>query len=110
MATFQIHRLKNHLRQGFRYAPHVSGTASIKPRDYEAAGTVEASTPYVAFFSLRETPEALEVGDVLEANGSLQILKFVGFEQATWALPDPKPAASAQAPPEDGQTSATHIV
>ncbi len=35
MPSFRIHRLKDHLRQNFRSAPHLSGTASVKPRDYE---------------------------------------------------------------------------
>jgi hypothetical protein len=89
--VYRIHRLKSHLRQQFRYAPHVSGTATVKPRDYEPGGTVEAATPYAAYFALRETPEALEVGDLLEAGGTLRILKFVGFEEARWALPEAKP-------------------
>jgi hypothetical protein len=95
MATYQIHRLKGHLRQQFKYAPHVSGVASIKPRDYELGSTVEASTPYAAFFALRESPEALEVGDVLESGGGLRILKFVGFEEAQWVIPEAKPPVSA---------------
>jgi hypothetical protein len=93
--TYQIHKLKAHLRQHFRFAPHVSGVSNVKPRDYEAAGTVDASSPYAAFFALRETPEALEVGDILEANGLLRILKFVGFEEAQWVLPEMKPPAGA---------------
>jgi hypothetical protein len=95
MATFRVHRLKDHLRQSFRYAPHVSGTAMIKPRDYEARGELEAATPYAAFFALRDTAEPLTVGDVLEADGVLYIFKFVGFEQAAWVQP-----ASAGARPE----------
>lgn len=94
MATYQIHRLKAHLRQQFKFAPHVSGVSGVKPKDYEPAGTVEATSPYAAFFALRETPEALEVGDVLEVNGTLRILKFVGFEEAQWVLPEAKPPAS----------------
>ena len=95
MATYQIHRLRNHLRQHFRYAPHVSGVSDVKPRDYEAKGTVEASSPYAAFFALRETPDALEVGVMLESGDTLRILKFVGFEEARWVLPEAKPPASA---------------
>ena len=61
MPTYRIHRLKDHLRQQVRFAPHVSGTALVKPRDYqlrpegEAAPQeqVEASSPYAAFFTLR---------------------------------------------------------
>lgn len=95
--VYQIHRLKNHLRQQFRYAPHVSGVSNVKPRDYEAGGVVEAGTPYAAYFALRETPEALEVGDLLEADGVLRILKFVGFDEARWVVPEAKPPAGVEA-------------
>lgn len=94
MATYQIHRLRPHLRQGFRFAPHVSGVTNVKQRDYEAKGTVEAATPYAAFFALKESPDALELGDVLESvlenNGQLRILKFVGFEEAQWVVVEAK--------------------
>ncbi len=94
MPSFRIHRLKEHLRQGFRSAPHLSGTASAKPRDYETAenAIVEASSPYAAFFALRDAPDPIQVGDVLECeDGSLRILKFVGIEEAQWILPEVKP-------------------
>jgi hypothetical protein len=90
MATYQIHRLKAHLRQQFRYAPHVSGAAQIKPRDYEPGDQIEAATPYAAFFALKDSASPLEVGDVLDYNGTLQIFKFVGFEQAAWIVVEPK--------------------
>ena len=106
MATYQIHRLRNHLRQGFKYAPHVSGVATVKPRDYEPAGTVDAATPYAAYFALRETPQALEVGDVLDLDGALRILKFVGFEEAQWVLPEAKPAPGTGSGAGDAQPSA----
>lgn len=99
MALYQIHRLKNHLKQQFRYAPHVSGISNIRLRDYEAGGTVEAATPYAAFFQMRDTVEPLEVGDVLECDGALRILKFVGFEEAQWVVPESKPPAGASAVP-----------
>jgi hypothetical protein len=116
MPTYHIHRLKDHLRQQVRFAPHVSGTALVKPRDYqipdqaarepapEGAGeTVEAPTPYAAFFALRDTPSPLEVGDLLEtADGHLCIFKFVGFEEAQWVLPEAKPAAGV---PQAGNPS-----
>jgi len=95
MATYQIHRLKAHLRQSFRFAPHVSGVSNVKLRDYEVGGTVEAASPYAAFFALKESPEALEVGDILEASGALRILKFVGFEEAQWVVPEAKLPLSA---------------
>ena len=97
MPSFRIHRLKEHLRQNFRSAPHVPGTASVKPRDYEvveegAEEMVEASSPYAAFFALREAAKPIQVGDLLEsADGTLRIFKFVGIEEAQWALPEVKP-------------------
>jgi hypothetical protein len=100
MQTYRIHRLKEHLRNQVRFAPHVSGTAAVKPRDYQPPETgdnlVEAETPYAAFFALRDTPVPLEVGDLLEsaADGSLRIFKFVGFEEAQWALPEQRPVAA----------------
>ena len=95
MATYQIHRLKSHLRQQFRFAPHVSGVSNIRLRDYEAGASVEATSPYAAFFQMRDTAEPLEVGDVLELDGALRILKFVGFEEAVWVIPEAKPPVSA---------------
>ena len=103
MPTYRIHRLKDHLRQQVRFAPHVSGTATVKPRDYHplldprgdpAEAPVDAVSPYAAFFALRDAGRPLEVGDLLESeDGSLRIFKFVGFEEAQWALPEPKPPA-----------------
>jgi hypothetical protein len=101
MPQFRIHRLKDHLRANFRFAPHLSGTASVKPRDYETSedAVVEATTPYAAFFALREAVQPIQVGDVLECeDGSLRIFKFVGIEEAQWILPEsPRPEAAQQA-------------
>jgi hypothetical protein len=91
MPSFRIHRLKDHLRQAFRSAPHVSGRAMVKPRDYEPGESIEAGSPYGAFFSMRDSARPLEVGDLVEAeNGSLRICKFVGFEEAEWVIPEGK--------------------
>jgi hypothetical protein len=93
MPSFRIHRLKDHLRQNFRFAPHLSGTASVKPRDYETAedALVEASSPYSAFFALRDAIQPIQVGDLLESeDGTLRIFKFVGIEDAQWVLPEVK--------------------
>ncbi len=103
MPTYRIHRLKDHLRQQVRYAPHVSGAATVKPRDYqlseEAAELVEAPTPYAAFFALKDSTTPLDVGDLLEAeDGSLRIFKFVGFEEAQWAVPELKPVGVGPVP------------
>lgn len=98
MPSYLVHRLRNHLRDHFRFAPHVSGAANIKPRDYEPAGSVEASSPYAAFFSLKESEMALQPGDVLESadDGTLRIYKYVGFEEARWILPDVKPESGVE--------------
>ncbi len=76
----------------------------MRPKDYVAQGTVEASSPYVAWASLKETPEALRVGDLLEdEGGGLRICKYVGFEEARWVIPEVKPVpedAAAEPAPE----------
>ena len=70
----------------------MSGVASVKPRDYEPGSSIEAPTPYSAYFALRSSPTPLEVGDLLESeDGTLRIYKFVGFEEAIWVLPEAKP-------------------
>ena len=92
MPAYRIHRLRDHLRASFRSAPHVSGVASLKPRDYVPVGEIEAASPYAAYFELRDSESRLEVGDVLEgANGELRVFKYVGFEEAKWVLPEAKP-------------------
>jgi len=93
MALYRIFRMKDHPRQQFRWAPHVGGSAAVKPRDYEPRGEVEAINEYEAWQKLRESQDPLLVGDVLETlDGQLRICKYVGFEPAEWALPDPKHA------------------
>ena len=97
MPSYRIHHLKDHLRQHFRFAPHVSGAANVKPRDYELGGTVEAPSAYAAYFALRETAAPLQVGDLLEAeDGSALIFKFVGFEEARWVLPEAPVAVAVE--------------
>lgn len=89
MPSFRIHRLKDHLRPAFRSAPHVSGAAVVKPRDYEPGDWIEAASPYAAYFALRHLANPIEVGDLLESEtGGLRICKFVGFEEAAWLQPE----------------------
>jgi hypothetical protein len=111
MPAYRIHRLKDHLRQQFRAAPHVIGTASIKPGHYEPGGEISAPTPYAAFFELRDAGKPLQVGDLLEAeNGDLRICKFVGFEEANWVLPDVSPDGKPEGNPSslpDGTSTAS---
>ncbi len=105
MPAYRIYHMKDSPRQQFRWAPHVSGRASLKPRDYEPSGQVDAENEYDAWRLLREAGDPLSVGDLLESDdGQLRICKYVGFEPADWALPEPK----SPVPPETaGQTTST---
>jgi hypothetical protein len=78
----------------------------LKPRDYSPAETVEAATPYAAYFAMRGAEAPLEPGDVLELEtGELRIFKFVGFEEARWTQPEPK-AETASGAERAGASSA----
>jgi hypothetical protein len=93
MPMFQVHRMKDAQRQQFRWAPHVAGAATVKPRDYEPDAPIEAENHYDAWARLRASGRALAVGDLLESeSGTLRICKYVGFESAAWLLPEPKAA------------------
>jgi len=90
MPSYRVYHMKDSLRQQFRWAPHVSGTATVKPRDYEPNGQIEASNEYDAWQTLRASSRPLSVGDLLESNeGQLCICKYVGFEPAQWIQPEP---------------------
>jgi hypothetical protein len=97
MPVYQIHRLKDSQRQQFRWAPHTSGITIAKPKDYEVGSSVEGASPYAVWLALRESEQALEVGDLLQTEGGdLRILKYIGFEEARWYVPEPLPQASPQ--------------
>ena len=101
MALYRIHRLKENLRQQFRWQPHLSGITAAKPKDYDQAFTVEAETPYAAWHLLHDTSEELNVGDLLAAeSGDLRILKYIGFEEARWVIPEQKVVLESMTPPE----------
>ena len=108
MPSYQVFRLRENARQQFRWAPHLSGVTAVKPKDYEPVFEVEAATPYAAWHDLNGTDRELMIGDVLEAPGpELRILKYIGFEDARWIVPEPKlvtePVQEApQAPPAAG--------
>ena len=97
MPSYQIHRLKEVPRQQFRWAPHTPGVTVVKLKDYEPGAAVEAASPYALWLALRETEQALAVGDLIEAvgeliapgTGELRILKYIGFEEARWYIPEP---------------------
>jgi hypothetical protein len=100
MPVFRIYRMKDAPRQQFRWAPHVSGCASLKQKDYEQRGEIDALHEYGAWRELRERGEALSVGDLLETpDGQLRICKYVGFEPAAWIVPAPSDAAATNLPP-----------
>ena len=105
MALFRIHRIKESAQQNFRWAPHTSGVTAAKPKDYEEGGMVEAAGLYQAWHQVRETPDALRLGDILESveTGEMRICKYVGFEQATWLVLEPKILTDMKQPPEPPQ-------
>ena len=92
MPVFRIHRMKEAPRQQFRWAPHVSGAASVKLKDYEPAEEVDAENEYAAWQLLRTSEKPLEVGDLLETPAAeLRLCKYVGFDEAQWFIPAPPP-------------------
>jgi len=96
MPVFRIHRLRDASQEHFRWAPHTSGATQVRQKDYQEAGQIEAPSIYAAWARLREAETPLRVGDVLETeSGELRICKYVGFEDAQWMQPEPKPAAEA---------------
>lgn len=112
MPVYRIFRMKDHERQRFRWAPHTSGSTLVKPRDFEEQGSVEAVNVYTAWADLKDTENPLDIGDILVApNDELRILKYVGFEEAAWVIPEVKtgieavPPAAGQAPPPSMENS-----
>ena len=92
MPVFRIHRMKDVPRQQFRWAPHVSGIANVKRKEYDPSGEVGAENEYAAWAMLRNSERPLGVGDILETSaGDLRICKYVGFEVARWFVPEPHP-------------------
>ena len=112
MPVYRIHRLKDLPRQQFRWAPHTSGVTVVKPKDYEPkhgeeCTTVEAASPYAVWVSLRGSSTPLDIGDILETEGELRILKYVGFEEACWYVPEPAAAvAGGEHPSVSGEAGA----
>jgi hypothetical protein len=96
--------MKDAPRQQFRWAPHVSGAANAKPKDYDPADEVEAENEYAAWAVLRNSERPLGVGDILETpSGQLKICKYVGFEEARWFIPE-VPSGDAAPPPPAAAT------
>lgn len=95
MPNYRIYRMKESPRQHFRWAPHVSGAAHVKRKDYEESGHIEAANEYAAWEQLRASEQPLEIGDLLETDtAEMRICKFIGFETAVWELPPADPAGA----------------
>ncbi len=96
MPAYQIHRFKETQRQHFRWAPHTPGVTIVKLKDYEIGTVVDAASPYALWLALRDSENAVGVGDLIEVlgdvpGGELRILKYIGFEEARWYVPEPAP-------------------
>ena len=87
MSVYRIYRLKDSVRQQFRWAPHTIGATVVKQKEYEQVHSTEASGPYAAWIQLKDSDFALQIGDILESDdGQLRIYKYVGFEEAQWQV------------------------
>jgi len=96
MPRYQIHRLKETPRQQFRWAPHTPGVSIVKMKDYEPGPIVEAASPYALWLAVRDTEQAIAVGDLIEQAGELRIFKYIGFEEAQWYVPEPAAPATPE--------------
>lgn len=101
MPRYRIHRLKEAPSEHFRWAPHTRGLATVRSRDYEPDGEVEATNPYAVWKALSAEARPLRPGDVLELSqgdesfGQLYIAKYIGFEPASWYVPEPRSDSGA---------------
>jgi hypothetical protein len=108
MPRYLIQRLKELPRENFRWAPHTGGLAMVKSKDYEVDGEVEASSPYTVWKTLLAEDRPLRPGDLLEISpvdevpGQLYIAKYIGFEPASWYVPETRtnPGTPCEGKPE----------
>ncbi len=99
MPVYRIFRMKENDRQRFRWQPHTSGTSLAKPKEYEEQGSIEAPNAYAAWATMKDSEEPLIVGDILLGpNDEMRILKYVGFEEAKWLIPEVKSGLEDVAP------------
>lgn len=109
MPVYRIFRMKENERQRFRWAPHTSGATMVKPKDFEEQGNVEAASVYSAWSVLKTTEKPLDIGDILiDHNDEMRILKYVGFEEARWIIPEVKTGIES-VPPASGPGAITPI-
>jgi hypothetical protein len=103
MARYRIHRIRESIKEQFRWAPHTGGTAVVKPKDYcDVESDAEAATPYALWSRMRAQGKGLFPGDLLETvredgtPADLQVFKYIGFEPAKWWIAEPKPEQKIQ--------------
>ena len=112
MAAYRIHRIRETMKEQFRWQAHTGGAAVVKPKDYEVDGEVEAASAYALWNKMKVEGKALCPGDVLETvkedgtQGELEIFKYIGFEPAKWWLPEPK---AEQKGKDEGQSAAAAV-
>jgi|SRR5580704_1882336 hypothetical protein len=95
MTRYRIHRMKPNARESFRWAAHTGGTATVKEKDYEPGAELDAPGCYAAWKALAGGSDPLAPGDLLEdPSGKLLILKYIGFEPASWLVPETNEAAA----------------
>jgi hypothetical protein len=115
MATYRIHRIREAMKEHFRWQAHTGGTAVVKPKDYELDGEVAAATPYSLWNSMKVQGRPLCPGDVLEmlkedgSLGELQIFKYIGFEPAKWWIAEPKTEHNAKFEGSASQVATTTL-
>jgi hypothetical protein len=94
----------------FRSQPPPEGAATIKPKDYEQVGEIEATNEYAAWQTLQGEGasergwRAMGVGDVLEVEGAKpRVCRFVGFDDATWWTFEPRKKTATEEAPAEGE-------
>ena len=109
---FRVYRLKAAARETFRWSAHTSGHAVVKPNDYDAAEEIQASSEYDAWKKLNEIGSRLFPGDLLQRQSGpdldLKVVKYIGFEPASWWIPAPK-TGSVQDNPADPYRNCAEI-
>ena len=96
MPSFRIHRIRETMKEQFRWKAHTGGAGVVKPKDYEVGGEMDAATPYALWNRMKIEGKPLCPGDVLETvqndgtAGELQIFKYIGFEPAKWWIAEPR--------------------
>lgn len=96
---FRVYRMKAAARETFRWSAHTSGHCIVKRNDYDAAEEIQASSEYDAWQKLNALGARLFPGDLLEqqceqfTTPDLKVVKYIGFEPASWWVPAAKTTA-----------------